>query len=217
MGTKGIQMTPERFAALVANPARSRSEIEQMMMNAITARETDLARIAKEELDRRFPGWNKPRRAKASRARPTDSMFRGKTKHFPTAKDAYIWLIERFVSASPAVFQNITFDTVFIAKGKQCNYFARSVQKLFHHSPRLAEDHNNYVKLSNGWYANTNLNNRQKFEILCRFAGVAKLEHEKDWNWTVEDPTEELLSSMQRNELAKRIWHELDVELGHHY
>ena len=66
----------------------------------------------------------------------------------------------------------------------------------------------------NGWYVNLNLNTRENFEILCRFAAVSKLTHGLDWDWEVLDPTEPLNDARQRELLAKDLQKELDAFLG---
>jgi len=57
---------------------------------------------------------------------------------------------------------------------------------MFHGSPHLASDKNNYIQLSNGWVVNLNLSNEQKFEILAKFAAVAKLQLGQEWKWQIE-------------------------------
>ena len=57
---------------------------------------------------------------------------------------------------------------------------------MFHQSPHLADDRNNYHRLVNGWYVNLNLSNDQKLEILFKFAVIAKLQVNKDWSWKVD-------------------------------
>ena len=174
-----------------------------MMRNAVSKNERELAHIAKEVLDRRFPGWDAVAH-KASGARFTTAFYCGIERHFPTSKEAYLWLIERFISAKPELFEKISWETVFVPKGKKRNYFAPALEKLFHGSPHLAEDRNNYAKLTNGWFANTNLDNNRKYEILCRFAGVAKLEHEREWRWDVRDPSKDLMDRKEMKALGSR-------------
>lgn len=197
-------MTPERFRTLVCDPSRSRQEIEQMLRNALAKGETELARIAKDTLDRRFPGWDTPH-TRAAGARPTVAFFRGTERRFETSKEAYIWLLERFLTVKPQLFEKINWETVFVAKGRKRNYFGKDLKAMFHGSPHLADDPNNYARLTNGWYANTNLNNVQKFEILGRFAAIAKLSYEKDWRWDVEDPSDGLRAHEARRAMAERL------------
>lgn len=201
-------VTPERFRTLVRDPSRTRQDIEQMMRNAIAKGESELAHIAKEVLDSRFPGWDTVRH-RASGARPTTTYFRKTKRRFDTSKEGYVWLLERFISVKPKLFETINWETVFVAKGRKRNYFGKDLKAMFHGSPHLADDRNNYVRLSNGWYANTNLNNAQKFDILGRFAAIAKLEYEEDWRWDVDDPSDELKAHEERRALAKRLLDEL--------
>lgn len=206
-------VNPERFRGLVRDPSRTRQDLEQMMRNAIAKGESELARIAKDALDSRFPGWDTVRH-KAAGARLNVAHFHGTKKHFDTSKEGYIWLLERFIGVKPKLFETINWETVFVTKGRKRNYFGKNLKTMFHGSPHLADDRNNYARLTNGWYANTNLNNAQKFDILCRFAAIAKLEYDKDWRWDVEDPSDELRAHEARRALAERLLDELGKNLG---
>ena len=175
-------MDPDRFRELVNDPRRTRKEIEQMRHNALDKGEIELAHIAKIALDERFPGWDRLKR-KASGATPTMATFRDKQEWFPTAKEAYAWLMGCFIRDKPEILDSEGWQKDFVAKGRAVNYFARDLKSLFHHSPHLADDPNRYTRLGNGWFADLNLSNDQKFQILCRFAATAGYRFEKDWNW----------------------------------
>lgn len=207
-------MDASRFKALVDDTRRTRQELEQMMRNALAKGERELAHIAKEALDKRFADWAKPRH-RASGARSTVVRYRGSEQHFPTAKEAYVWLIQHFVDAKPALFQIVNWETAFVARGKKRNYFGRNRRRMFHGSPHLADDSNNYARLPNGWYMNTNLSNREKFDILCRFAAIARLRHGTDWTWEVVDPTAELKEKLDQQLLADRIFFDFEDEPSH--
>jgi hypothetical protein len=91
-------MDLDRFRKMVSDPARSRKELEQIFRNALEKKQLEFAREAKDVLDKRFPGWDNV----ASRRRgatETIAKFRGTERRCPTAKEAYIWLIERFISS----------------------------------------------------------------------------------------------------------------------
>ncbi len=187
-------MDIERFVRLVSDPRRTKTELNQMRENAIQRGESEFARIVHDELNRRFPGWDEVH-SKRVGATPTRVAFRGVERRFETAKGAYLWLIERFIEAHPGPFLEVSWETVFVAKGTCRLYFARNLKRMFFRTPRLASDANNYVKLTNGWYANLNLSNEQKFSILCKFAAVGKFKYE-EWAWEIEgQPSIPLFSS----------------------
>ena len=121
---------------------------------------------------------------------PTTVRFREEEKTFPTAKDAYVWLIRKFTRDRPDVLRGEDWQRRFVAKGRTVNYFAQDAKSLFPHSPHLANDPNMYTRLGDGWFANLNLSNRQKFGILSGFSAVADYTFEKDWNWFVEGTEE---------------------------
>jgi len=110
-------------------------------------------------------------------------MFRGNRQHFDTAKDAYVWLIERFTQHYPKPFVELDWETVFVAKGPRALYFAKSLAKLFGAAAHLSEDKNKYTRLTNGWYAKLVLSNKQKLELLMKFSTVAGLRFGSDWDW----------------------------------
>ena len=200
-------MNTERFSRMVRE--RSRQEVEQMMRNAISKNQADLAKIAKQALDERFPGWDKVR-SKAGGARPTRARFKTESRSFPTSKEAYVWLLERLIPHAPELFHTDNWQMDFVAKGRKRSYFSRDIKEMFSGSPHLADDRNNYARLTNGWCANTNLNNSQKFDILGRIAAIGKVEPE-DWEWTVDDPSDELRSKIARQAEARRLLDELAV------
>src|SRR5713226_1639261 len=186
-------MDIERIRKVISNPKCTRPELEQMLKSALAGNEREIAYEIRDILDERFPV---PGRSPG--ATETVARFRTNTKRFPTAKGAYIWIVERFVGARPDVFTDIKWETTgYVAVGHRRsaegairNYFARSPGALFRGSTHLADDQNNYARLPNGWYANTNLSNAQKFDILCRFGWVVGLKGGVDWDWEVLDPSE---------------------------
>ena len=175
----------------------------------------EYARLLKDELDSRFPGWDKPRTRRGG-SRITIARFREKKSEFETAKSAYVWLVERFAEANPTLFTDVRWETTgYVGVGRRRgpngaarNYFAKSPAKLFRQTPSLADDQNNYRRLTNGWYVNVNLNTRDNFEILCRYSAVSKFEHDVDWDWEVLDPTEQLHDARRRVLLAAELMKE---------
>ncbi|MGZ5025871.1 MAG: MOSC N-terminal beta barrel domain-containing protein [Methylobacter sp.] len=151
-------------------------------------------------------------------SRRTIAYFRGKEKECNTAREAYIWLIERFAKINPTLFTNLKWETTgYVAVGRRKGpkgvarmYFAKSPDKLFKESLELVDKPKNFHRLTNGWYANLNLNTRENFEILCRFAAVSNLKHLDDWDWKVFDPTEQLQDARDRTILANKIYKEMD-------
>jgi hypothetical protein len=194
----------------------SRSELEQTFRNCVQQRNVEYAHEAKDQLDARYPGWDKPRTHHGG-SKPTIARFRDKRSEFETAKAAYIWLVERFAQVNPSLFADVRWETTgYVCVGRRRgsggsarNYFAKSPVKLFRRTPTLADNPNNYHLLTNGWYLNLNLNTRENFEILCRFSAVSQFKHDIDWDWDVLDPTEQLHDSRRRVQLAAELEEEL--------
>ena len=175
-------MNIERFLALLNDPAKTKQDLMTIRENAIRSNAIEHVHHAERVLEERFPSWRvvKSRRGGPT---PTDVMFLKKRQHFNTAKDAYVWLIERFTQHYPKPFVELDWETVFVAKGPRALYFAMSVSKLFGARTHLSEDKNKYHRLTNGWYAKLVLSNKQKLELLMKFSTVARLRFGSDWDW----------------------------------
>jgi hypothetical protein len=137
------------------------------------------------------------------------AVFKGQKQSFDTAKDGYVWLLEKFMAIRPELFLGPSSDTVYLAIGKSRNYFAKRPHALFRASPHLADNPGNFARLSNGWFANLNLSNDQKFDILCRFSAVTGLEYETDWTWQISGATRQLLEKQRGTRESNQLLKEL--------
>lgn len=175
-------MDIDRFLTLLQDPVKTKADLMAMRENAIVKGSVEHANLAERVLDERYSTW----RVVASRrggSKPTEAMFKGVRHHFPSEKDAYVWLMERFTHHYRKPFEQIDWETAFVAKGVRTLYFAKSLKGLFKTSPDLAADKTKYLRLSNGWYAKLVLSEKQKVELLRKFATVAQLRMGVDWDW----------------------------------
>lgn len=211
-----MPLSPEQFHESILG--ETESELKQRFENCrANAKYAEHALVVKQELDLRFPGWDKPKTRRGG-SRPTIARFQGSELEFETARAAYIWLVERFAASNPTLFTDLRWETTgYVGVGRRRdvggaarNYFAKAPAKLFRKTPTLADDPSNYHRLTNGWYVNLNLNTRENFEILCRFAAVSKLKHCEDWDWEVVEPTEQLHDARQRTILSEELLKEMD-------
>ncbi len=161
-----------------------------------------------EVLDQRFPDWKLASTRQGGKT-PNVASFRGTEKAFDSARDGYIWLVEQFMVCRPALFADPSSDTLTLALGKSRNYFGRKPEALFRGSPHLADDASNFSRLSNGWVANVNLNNAQKFDILLRFAALTGVAYPEEWEWRVLGATDLLADKQAAALAAKRLFEEL--------
>jgi hypothetical protein len=113
---------------------------------------------------------------------PTSVTFRGASRNFPTAKEAYVWLVDKFLSTRPDLLEDRQ-RRESIAAGWGRYYFGRSRAEMFQTSPHLAEDQNNYGRATGGWFVNLNISNDIKLEVLRRLASFAGLKEGEDWTW----------------------------------
>ncbi len=172
----------EKFREMVESPSRSKDELLSIRANALSKDGFSHILVVEQVLEQRFPGWCKGPSSRGG-SKPTVAMFRGEQQDFPSEKEAYLWLIERFIAHNPKPFMNPDRQTLFIAKGAQVLYFARSLDALFRQTPHLAKDGRKHHRLGNGWYAQLVLNEEQKVEILERIASVSNLRMGVDWDW----------------------------------
>lgn len=174
-------MEISKFKEIVQSSKRSRKELDILLLKATNKGEIEFINIIQQEFRRR--GWNV--NGPLGGATPTEVLFNDEKRIFSSAKKAYGWMIENFIKVHPEVFDTVSWETYFVAKGSQRLYFGRDKKKIFFGSPHLAEQSSNLISLSNGWFANVNLNNEEKFNILCKLAAVSGLTFNKDWGWKI--------------------------------
>jgi hypothetical protein len=103
----------------------------------------------------------------------TRVRFRGVTDEFPTEWEAYVWLLNRFLSAVGNFFVRERESLKGIFEGKRGAI-------MFAHSPKRMKQPR---QLSNGWYAETCLNEKQKDGNLYLLAQLIGLSSERDYEW----------------------------------
>ncbi len=175
-------MDIDRFLKLLQDHSKTQADLVSMRENALAKKVIEHVHLAEKVLDERFPNWKSVKMRRGG-SKPTEVMFQGVTKHFPSEKEAYVWLMEHFIQHYPKPFEEIDWETRFVAKGVRTLYFARSLKNLFKTSPAHASDLNKYRRLANGWYAKLVLSEVQKVELLMKFATVASLRMGLDWDW----------------------------------
>jgi hypothetical protein len=161
-----------------------------------------------------MPG--KPRRDEVRRnhrgRKTTIVHFRGNATHYPTARAAYIALIDHFIAENSTPLN----DPQVTMGSRDRNYFAREKEQLYLRTPSLIETASNFHRLKSGWYAITNLSTTENFKILCRYANACDLQHgiDKDWDFEPLDPTDAMSDVRQREklhqEMQEKIAHALD-------
>lgn len=170
-------MEIERFQRLLHDPTRSKQDLMRMRENAINRNEIAHIRAAENALDERFPEWQAARTRSGGKA-PTLVEFQGEKLLCDSAKDAYLWLIEKFLRQHPGLLE---MDWSVFRRNK-VTFFSKSLQELFKGYTGVVE-RSMHRKLSNGWYAKTNLSNGQKLDSLRHLAALAGLHFGRDWDW----------------------------------
>jgi hypothetical protein len=202
-------MDIQRFEQLVRDPGKTREDLENMKKNALAKGKPDFASIADEVLLQRFP--EKGRRSGG--ATPTTGTFRGRNNEFASGKDAYLWLVEQFCRyRSGTLDKYVALHTKAGARSKG-RRFAANESDLFPKGSRRQGDPTFYSKVSNGWFADTNLSHADKFATLMQLSYVCGLEYEVDWNFRVTGATEQLLEHQQSVVGARKALAELLADL----
>lgn len=175
-----------RFQTLLDQPGRSKADLVTMRDNALRQNALEHVHAVEATLERRFPGWREVRSRRGG-SKATDVEFMGRKEHFDSEKEAYVWLVERFIQHYPKPFVELDWETAFVAKGPRALYFAKSLKRLFgKQGQHMAADSNKWCRLRNGWYAKLVLSEPQKVSLLMKFAVVAGLRFGIDWDWNSE-------------------------------
>jgi hypothetical protein len=202
-------MDIQRFERLVRDPRKTREDLENMKKNALAKGKPEFAAIANEILLQRFPVKGR----RSGGATPTTGTFRGQFEEFDSGKDAYLWLVEQFYRyRSDTLDKYVALHAKAGARSKGCR-FATDENDLFPEDSRRRGDRAFYSKVSNGWFADTNVNHTDKFVTLMQLSYVCGLEYEVDWDFRVAGATEQLLEHQQVIVSARRALDELLADL----
>lgn len=208
-------MNIQRIKNLLGNPASTRQELEVLRKQALDEDEREIAFDIQTEIDERFQTRSKF----VPGTRSATAIFRSRSRCFDSANAAYIWLIDCFFAEKPEIFSDVRMETTgLIALGRRRtpegkpyrNYFAQSPKALFRRSPHLAEKQSNSAQLQNGWYANLNRSNPEKFDQLCHVGELVGLKFVEDWNWVVLNPSDDLKILVQKKIASDSLFAELD-------
>jgi hypothetical protein len=175
-------MDLEAFQQMLDAPNRSQQEFLCILSNARRKNALPQVLLVERALRERYPEQGRTASGRGG-SRRTTAMFHSEPHLFPSQKEAYIWLIERFVAFNPKPFVELDWETVYVVKGPRILYFAKSLKALFRQNPHLAERHNRHHRLTNGWYVQLVLNEDQKVEILVRLAALSHQRMGVDWDW----------------------------------
>jgi hypothetical protein len=162
----------------------SKDDLINIRKNILKENNQDYLELTENMLNSKHPGWN-VKAKKAAGANHTEVMYMGEKKIFASEIKAYIWLVDKFVGYNPELFENIDWQTKFVAKGTRAYYFARSKELLFQdYKTPVTSGH--FRQLKNGWFMKLNLSGYQKFEILAKFSALTEsLKFGVDWDWHI--------------------------------
>jgi hypothetical protein len=124
----------------------------------------------------------------------TVTHFRDEKKTHDTAKDGYVWMLNQFIAAHPAL---VTYTDITETRDRR--YIAAWWEDLFLRSRHLAYISGGWQKLENGWCAITNLNAREMVDLLRIFGYTCGL---TDWDFEVLDATEETSGARRRGQIT---------------
>ena len=194
-------MDTAEFEKRTRASALNREQLETLKENALAKGNREFATIAAEVLLERFPTATK----KSGGATPTTAVCGEKTEDFPSGKEAYLWLIQRLRDHRPHLLESQDQWHMRAFEGVTRRYFATSPHQLFPKGSAQSAKANNFSLLPGGWYANVNLNHRQKFDILLRLAAICRLEYPNDWDFRVTGATVELAEKQKMVVLGQRL------------
>ena len=202
-------MDIERFTVIANDPARTRTELEQMRGRALAKNLSNHVQVIDKVLRESFS--NKPTK-RGGRGTPTKALFRSRTEHFASGKDAYLWLIEQFCRFNRSVlseYDNLHTRAGTRSRGKR---FARNPLALFPEGSNRRGNPSYYATVGDGWYADVNLNHDDKFATLLQLAYLSKLEYELEFDFQVLGATEQLLKHQKIVIYGRKLLEELLAE-----
>ena len=179
-------MNRDRIEAIARDPARTRDELEQMKANALAKGDVEAAKVINDVLLERFPVRTKSGGGKTH----TEAAFRRRSERFDSGKEAYLWLVERFCGHCDNVLDRyIEFVRPLGGRGSR---FAPSADGLFPHGSKRTGNPMYFERLTNGWFADTNINHDDKFAALLKLSYVCGLRYPDDWEFRPMGSTEVL-------------------------
>ena len=183
---------------------RSREELLALVDEARRNGRDDFEVGILEILDERFPNFNDKVANATESTRSAAATFAGKTRHFDSAKAAYVWLFESMLGALGQIDDRLLNDLVFgrtvTIGARGARFVALSPEGLFPNDSARASNPVFYHQMQNGWFLNLNVSNKQKDERLYALATFMPETSRGDWSWTgvsEEGPTlDEILTSI---------------------
>ena len=120
-------------------------------------------------------------------------------------KDAYV---EALRALQPRI-ADLLGRLARISRTRKRTFFARTPEALFPGSPHLADKPSHYCQVVPGWYADTNLSNRQKERVLVHACAVAGITYLEDFEIRFEAGHYSPLSREESRSLADKLLEEL--------
>jgi hypothetical protein len=174
--------------ANIAHQVKTRAEAETLKANCLAKGNTEAAHVVNEILLNRFPTIAKA----TGGATPTVASVNGRKEYFDSGKEAYLWLINQFIAITPdALDLYLDFQSKIKSRAKG-RRFARSPRDLFPPGSNRASMESHYASLVGGWFADVNLDHKDKFATLIKVAYKCDLEYKKDWDFQPTGSTKQL-------------------------
>lgn len=174
-----IAVDIEKLIKYIRDPRRTEDDLRKLMHRFVKERDIDAAKAVDRELRARFPLGGRDGRAK-----PVIAMFKGVERIFEKSKDGYVWMLEMFCSHHSEIFtEKEGWRRGFVSDSREIKFISDQISELFPNSPELMKRKCNYVRLSNGLYARTHMDNDQKLKVLCKLAVACNMTILEDWSW----------------------------------
>ena len=157
----------------IAKGVATRAELEQLKANVIQKGNIEAAQLVNEILLERFPVKAKS----GGGATPTEAAFLGRVKSFENGKEAYIWLIEQFQAHVPNAIPEYLRLQARSRSRARGSRFAKSPAELFPPGSARADKVSHYSGLSGGWFADVNIDHKDKFATLLKLSHACSLSY----------------------------------------
>jgi hypothetical protein len=124
-----------------------------------------------------------------------------------SGKEGYVWLVDQFGLYKKRLFAEYE-DFHRKRKSSGCR-LAQTPQGLFPIGSNRSETARNYAAVVGGWYVDANLNHVGKFAVLLQLGYLADLKYPVDWNFEIQDSTEDLAERQKAVIKAEEMLQEL--------
>jgi hypothetical protein len=196
-------MDLERFKAVASDPKRTLAELAQMKVNALAKNNWEAVEI----LDQVMAGRPSVKATGKVGRTPTQASFKGEKRDFDSAKEAYLWLVERFRGTSAGLLERYVDDYSRVNRSRGLR-FATASEKLFPPGSSRVGNPQFVHNFGDGWFADVNISNDDKYAALLMLSSLSGIS-EPEWQFQPSIASDALRKHREQVALGNSLLEEL--------